>query len=140
MQLDHFVPYLLVDDVAAGSQFYVDYLDFQPTLALDWFVSLEHRDRPEFKLDFLQRDHESVSEAIRLRPAGVVLAFVVPDVDREHARLQAASLEIALPLRDEPWGQRRFGVLDPAGVMVELLQITGTPTPEFLAQNPRAAT
>jgi len=29
---------------------------------------------------------------------------------------------IAYPLRDEPWGQRRFGLLDPAGTWFDVVQ------------------
>ena len=29
---------------------------------------------------------------------------------------------MAYPLRDEPWGQRRFALLDPAGMWVDIVQ------------------
>ena len=136
MQIDRLVPCLLVDDPIEASKFYVDNLGFQPTTQLDWFVSLVHRYRPEYMLDFLRRDHAVVPEAFRDRPSSLILAFVVPDATSEYARLQAAGLPIIYPLRDEPWGQRRFIGVAPAGVMVEVLEVIGPPAPEFLAQNP----
>lgn len=40
----------------------------------------------------------------------------------EFERLKRANLASAYPLRDEPWGQRRFGVYDPAGVWLDVVQ------------------
>ena len=31
-------------------------------------------------------------------------------------------LEVALSLRDEPFGQRRFGLLDPAGIWIDVVE------------------
>lgn len=129
-----FVPYLLVDDVATTSAFYVDHLGFESVMALDWFVSLKHRERPEYKLDFVRRGyrgHEVVPEAFEATPAGMVLAFVVDDAAGAYADLRAAGVPVVMALRDEPWGQRRFMVRDPAGALVELLQIVGEVAPEF---------
>lgn len=142
MRLKQFVPYLLVDDVAATSAFYVRHLGFEPVFELEWFVSLTHQERPEYKLDFVRRDyreHEVVPEAFLVRPAGVVLAFVVDDAAAAYATVQAAGVPVVMALRDEPWGQRRFMVQDPAGTLVELLQITGQAAPEFTGQDPTPA-
>ncbi len=65
--------YLLVDDVHAASAFYVEYLGFERATQLDWFVSLSHMERPEYKIDLVQRDHRG--HEVVPAPAGVVLAF-----------------------------------------------------------------
>lgn len=133
MQFERLVTCLLVDDVAEASRFYVDHLGFRPTSELDWFVSLAHRERPEYMLDFVRRDHESMPEEFRDRPSSVLLAFVVPDATSEYARLREAGLRIVEPLHDQPWGQRRFIGVDPTGcVMIEVLEVIGPPSPEFL--------
>ena len=133
MQLDRLVPYLLVDDPIAANRFYVDHVGFEPTTQLDWFVSLVHRDRPEYMLDFRRRDHEVVPEAFRGRRSSLMLAFVVPDATSEYARLRAAGLAILYPLRDEPWGQRRFIGVAPTDVIIEILEVFGPPKPKSLA-------
>jgi uncharacterized glyoxalase superfamily protein PhnB len=136
MHFERLVPCLLVDDVSEASRFYVDHLGFQPTAQLSWFVSLAHRDCPEYVLDFVRRDHESMPEEFHDRPSSMLLAFVVSDATSEYARLQEAGLHIIDPLRDHPWGQRRFSGVDPTGnVMIEVLEVIGPPSPEFLAQN-----
>jgi hypothetical protein len=42
--------------------------------------------------------------------------------DRPHGIAFMAGVPIAYALRDEPWGQRRFGLLDPTGTWVDVVQ------------------
>jgi uncharacterized glyoxalase superfamily protein PhnB len=53
---------------------------------------------------------------------GLLLTLQVSDAAAEFGRLSAAGLEFALTLRDEPWGQRRFAVRDPAGIWVDIVE------------------
>ena len=53
--------------------------------------------------------------------AGLILAFVVEDLEGELARLRKKGVDITMPLREEPWGERAFQVTDPNGVIVQLL-------------------
>ena len=50
-------------------------------------------------------------------PQGEV-AFFVDDPDAEHARLQAAGVEVLAPPTDRPWGERTLHVADPDGNVV----------------------
>jgi uncharacterized glyoxalase superfamily protein PhnB len=53
---------------------------------------------------------------------GMFLTLQVADAAAEFERLSSAGVQIAYPLRDEPWGQRRFGLLDPAGTWLDVVQ------------------
>ncbi|MFE6741645.1 VOC family protein [Streptomyces tubercidicus] len=53
---------------------------------------------------------------------GVLLGFLVTDAAAEEATLRAKGIPIAEPLRDEPWGQRRFNLWAPEGTLIEVLQ------------------
>lgn len=46
---------------------------------------------------------------------GLLIAFVVDDVDNEWLRLQQAGVDIATPIETEPWGERYFQVLTRMG-------------------------
>jgi len=48
----------------------------------------------------------------------------VRDVDEVHARAIRQRLEIVYPLTDEPWGVRRFFVVDPNGTVLNILSHT----------------
>lgn len=57
------------------------------------------------------------------RPAaGVELAFEVADVQQWHDDLVAKGLPIARGMVDNPWGDRSFGIDDPAGTRIWILQ------------------
>jgi uncharacterized glyoxalase superfamily protein PhnB len=53
---------------------------------------------------------------------GVCLEFQVADAGAEYARFQQGGAAIALSLRDEPFGQRRFGLFDPAGAWIDIVE------------------
>lgn len=47
--------------------------------------------------------------------------------------IERAGIPFVTPLRDEPWGQRHFVVRDPAGTLVEGIEIIA-PDPAWLAE------
>ena len=53
---------------------------------------------------------------------GLLLVFVVDDIDTEEARLADAGLAFTTPIETEPWGERYFQVTDPNGVVIQLVQ------------------
>ncbi|MBA2945178.1 VOC family protein [Streptomyces himalayensis] len=123
------------EDPARSAAWFSAHFGFKVGIDLGWYVNTQHPEHPSLSLDFVQRDHESWPEATRGKAVvGTLLAFLVEDVDVEHERLRAAGLEVVLPLVTEPWGQRRFQVAGPDGVLVEVLQ-TVAPDPQWLAAN-----
>lgn len=54
-------------------------------------------------------------------PAAPGITFEVDDVDEVHAAAASQDRDIVYPLRDEPWGVRRFMVRDPSGTVVNVL-------------------
>jgi uncharacterized glyoxalase superfamily protein PhnB len=120
---------------AASAAWFADHFGFTIGIDLGWYVNTQHPDHPNLSVDFVQRDHASWPEATRgTAAAGTLLAFLVADVDAEFARLNAAGLETVMPLVTEPWGQRRFQVAGPDGLLVEVLQAVA-PDPRWLAEN-----
>ena len=53
---------------------------------------------------------------------GLLLVFVVDDVDAEAERLAQAGVAFTTPIETEPWGERYFQVTDPNGVVIQLVQ------------------
>jgi catechol 2,3-dioxygenase-like lactoylglutathione lyase family enzyme len=128
---------LFCDDVARSSDFYVSQLGFRVVAELDWYVSLHHDDHPAYVIDLVQRDHETVPETTRGRPtSGVSLALVVEDAAARESEMRANAIEIVTPIEDMPWGQRRFHLRSPEGVLVEIVQFT-SPDPVWVAQQER---
>ncbi|MEV0457957.1 VOC family protein [Catellatospora methionotrophica] len=122
-------------DPALSAGWFAQHFGFKVGTDLGWYVNTQHADHPTVSLDFVQRDHESWPQATRGRNiAGTLLAFLVTDVDAEYARLSEAGLEVVMPLTTEGWGQRRFQVAGPDGLLVEVLQMVA-PDPQWLADN-----
>lgn len=113
---------LTVDDVAASSKFLATHFGFVEQMSADGFVSLSHQDAA-MDLVFLRRGIEVLPEPLRDRTAaGVIVAFVVDNLEAEQERLRAEGVPITLPLREEPWGERLFMVEDPNGISYELVE------------------
>lgn len=114
---------LNVADPVASADFATRHLGFSEDMSADGFVSLSHPDAG-FNLVFLRTGLESFKpESMRRHAAaGLLVAFVVDDVDAECARLEREGVEITTPLETEPWGERYFQVTDPNGIVIQLVQ------------------
>jgi uncharacterized glyoxalase superfamily protein PhnB len=112
---------LNVDDVSAASAFLTRHFGFREEMAADGFASLT-RDDAGLNVVFLRRGLESLPADQRDDHAsGLILAFVVDDLEGELARLQAEGVTITMPLTVEEWGERAFQVRDPNGVIIQLV-------------------
>jgi uncharacterized glyoxalase superfamily protein PhnB len=126
---------VMSDNPAASAQWFVDHFSFDVRIDIGWYVNTRHDGHETFSLDFLRRDHESMPDVLRgKKVAGALLALMVDDVDAEEKRLRQAGLEVVLPVVTEPWGQRRFQVTGPDGLVVEVLQLV-EPSPDWLAEH-----
>jgi uncharacterized glyoxalase superfamily protein PhnB len=116
---------LNVADVPASAAFLAAHFGFRQELAADGFASMTRGDAG-MNVVFLRRGLPVLPENQRdARAAGLILAFVVEDLEGELARLREEGVDITMPLREEPWGERAFQVTDPNGVIVQLLDWNG---------------
>jgi catechol 2,3-dioxygenase-like lactoylglutathione lyase family enzyme len=113
---------LNVADPAASGVFAARHLGFREEMAADGFVSLSRPDAG-YNLIYLRTGLETFKpETMRGPAGGVLIVFVVDDVDDECARLEREGVDITTPLETEPWGERFFQVTDPNGVVVQFVQ------------------
>ena len=101
---------------------------FTEDMADDGFVSLSREDAG-FNLVFLRTGLSSFRpEEMRGRAAdGLLVVFVVDDIDGEYARRQDEGVAITTPIQTEPWGERFLQVTDPNGVVIQLAQWATAP-------------
>ena len=117
---------LNVEDVHASAAFLTSHFGFRQEMAADGFVSLTREDAG-MNVVFLRRGLASLPDDQRDDHAdGVILAFVVDDLEAELARLISEGVAITMPLREEPWGERALQVTDPNGVLVQLVDWNGS--------------
>lgn len=116
---------LNVDDVPASTAFLADHFGFRSELAADGFASLARADAG-LNVIFLRRGLESLpADQRNTHATGLILAFVVDDLEGELARLRAEGVAITMPLTEEDWGERAFQVRDPNGVVIQLVDWNG---------------
>jgi uncharacterized glyoxalase superfamily protein PhnB len=100
-------------DVKACKEFYQKYLLAEVTFDCGWYLNLRIGSSGP-TLQFM----EPQGEMPIYSGTGVVLNFMVDDVDSEYRRVIDAGLAAVMPLEDHPWGDRGFSVLDPLGTSV----------------------
>jgi predicted enzyme related to lactoylglutathione lyase len=114
-----------VDDVPASSAFLAEHFEFRQDMSADGFASLT-RDDAGLNVVFLRRGLPTLPADQRDQHAGgVILAFVVEDLEGELARLRAEGVAITMPLTVDEWGERSFQTRDPNGVIVQLVDWKG---------------
>jgi predicted enzyme related to lactoylglutathione lyase len=114
---------LNVADPEASAAFLEEHFGFTREMAADGFVSLSRPDAG-FNLVYLRTGLETFKPAALAGhdADGLLVAFVVDDIDAEYERIRAEGVEITTPLETEEWGERYFQVSDPCGVVIQLVQ------------------
>ena len=114
---------LNVGDVAGSAAFAKKHFGFKEDMAAEGFVSLSREDAG-FNLIFLRTGLTTFKpERMRDRRAdGLLVVFVVDDVDGEYARLKSEGVPITTPIETESWGERYFQITDPSGIVIQLVQ------------------
>lgn len=113
---------LNVPDVAASAEFAKQHFGFTETMSADGFVALTHP-TAGVNIVFLRVALSTFKPERIAGPAGqgLLVAFVVEDVDTEFARISAAGAEVVTPPETEPWGERYCQFADPNGIVWQLV-------------------
>jgi len=121
---------LNVTDEAASAAFAQTHFGFVTSMSAEGFVSLRN---PEagFDVIFLRTGLATFAPAEIAGAAGqgLLLVFVVDDVDAECARIAAAGARVVSEPMTEPWGERYCQFADPNGIIWQLvtwLDVPGT--------------
>ena len=118
---------LNVADPTASAEFLKAHYGFGEDMSADGFVSLSRPDAG-FNVIFLRTGLKTFKpESAAGKADGLLLVFVVDDIDGEYERLRKEGVEITTPIETEEWGERYFQVTDPNGVVIQLVQWVETP-------------
>lgn len=114
---------LNVADTEASAEFAKTHFGFEEAMADDGFVSLTHPDAG-MNVVFLRTGLATFKPESIAGPAGqgMLIAFVVEDIDTEFARIAAAGATVVTELETEPWGERYCQFADPNGIVWQLVQ------------------
>lgn len=114
---------LNVPDPLASARFAIDHLGFTERMSADGFVSLAREDAG-MNLIYLRTGLPTFKPAKAAGSAGegLLVVFVVEDIDGEYERLREAGVPILTPIETEEWGERYFQMEDPNGIVIQLVQ------------------
>lgn len=103
--------------------FYVDKLGFGVTFENDWFLLLHTPDQ-QYEISFLLPKLESQAPLFQTEFAnkGVFLTIEVDDIDGLYKKIQNKGISIEVAIRDEPWGDRHFAIVDPNGIGIDFVR------------------
>ncbi|WP_425004896.1 VOC family protein [Mycolicibacterium sp. S3B2] len=114
---------LNVAEPQASADFLCRHVGHTVAMEADGFVSLTHPDGGP-NIVYLRTGLPSFKPTHRAGAAGdgLLLAFVVDDVDTAYRALHAAGAKVVTAPETEPWGERFCQFEDPNGVIVQLVQ------------------
>ena len=113
---------IVTDDVEGLAGFYADLLGAQVALN-EYYVEIQ---AGPASVGFSRRRFTEYRECGGLsapgpvRPDGIILDFLVDDVDAEYPRIAALGVDLVMPPTTQPWGNRSMMFRDPAGHLVNV--------------------
>ncbi|WP_198293611.1 VOC family protein [Algoriphagus resistens] len=113
---------IITDKLAETKEFYTDILHFGVTFENEFYLLL-HTPNNEAEISFLLPDHPSQQPIFQqpFQNQGMYLTLEVEDVDAIYREFKQKGVEIKIEIRDEPWGDRHFAVVDPNGVGIDIV-------------------
>jgi catechol 2,3-dioxygenase-like lactoylglutathione lyase family enzyme len=103
-------------------KFYTTVLQMEVVFENEFYLLLKTAGGTD-QLSFLLPNHESQQPLFK--PAfvgkGAYLTVEVEKVDEVHDKIKKLNIPIIVSLRDEPWGDRHFAIVDPNGIGVDIV-------------------
>ncbi len=126
IEINTLFPVLVTENLAALQDFYTQHFGFQAVFFdADFYLHLLHPGSGT-QLGFLVPNHPSQPDFLQPLASqnGMVISFEVMDIQSALNSAKEKALSIAMPYKEESWGQAHFMVRDPAGFIVDIIQHT----------------
>lgn len=135
MKYDDVYPVVFIDDLSTTADFYARTLELDVLFESDFFLLLALPGQDRGAVAFVLVEHPTAPPSGPAVTTGSssFLTLQVPDAAAAFDELASRGVPIEYTLHDEPWGQRRFGILDPNGLYIDIVEQI-EPDPEFWAR------
>lgn len=118
-------PLITVGNMAASRDFYVKHFGLGVIFEADWVAMLGDLDTGKIAIGFMTPDHPTNPPGPEVFGGkGMIVTFQVKNAAKTCAALKEQGVKIFYDLKEEPWGQRRFTLTDPSGVIVDVVEQT----------------
>ena len=115
MNIRRIVPNIITTHEDMCRDFYVGYLGLQVGVQMEWMVTYVSPSNPLAQISLIRGNVVPQSNAISI-------TVEVQNVIALHDEANRLNYSIIYPLTDEPWGVRRFAVVDPNGVVINVMR------------------
>ncbi len=112
MTFTKLVPFIATDKVEHSKAFYTTHFGFRVIFDCGWYVTLQS---PDGRVELAFMDPREKAQPM-FAGHGLNYALEVDDIDALYAALDKTAVTVTQDLRDNPWGDRSFAVLDPNGI------------------------
>lgn len=113
----------ITDNLSASRDFYTRWLDFNVVFEATWFVYMQSQGERPVTFALIDVNHPSTPPAYgSFNKRGSFLTLQVDDAAAVYEQLKRKNAPISYPLKREEWGQLRFGLTDPNGLYIDVVQ------------------
>jgi catechol 2,3-dioxygenase-like lactoylglutathione lyase family enzyme len=116
----------IISKIPETKKFYTTVLQMEVAFENEFYLLLQTAGGTD-QISFLLPDHESQQPLFK--PAfvgkGAYLTIEVANVDEVYEKIKKMKIPVVIPIRDEPWGDRHFAIVDPNGIGIDI--VTHTP-------------
>ena len=120
--IDQIYTVFITNKLDESVKFYESYFGFTKLFESTFFVLLQSQGNQQC-LAFMDEQHPTAPPTpARFNGKGSFLTLEVSDAAKLFSEIKNQGLKIDYELKDEAWGQRRFGIVDPNGLWVDVVQ------------------
>ena len=113
MKVKRIVANVSTGEIALAKKFYEEVLGLRELMNHGWIVTYGSDQQAAVQISFASEGGSGT--------AVPDLSIEVDDVDSAYNAMKKAGFSIAYAITDEPWGVRRFYVIDPFGKLINIL-------------------
>ena len=115
MEFRRIIPDISSTDLEESKKFYVDFIGLKLAIDMGWILTFISESNPTAQINILQSSQPTIDNS------NVAISIEVSDVDGLYEKALLDNREIVYQLTNEEWGVKRFFVLDPNGVTVNIM-------------------
>ncbi len=116
---------IITEKLTETKEFYTNTLNFGVSFENDFYL-LMHTPDKSAEIGFLKPNHPSQQPIFQLpfNGKGAYLTIEIEEVDKFYQELKNKGVAIEIEIRDEPWGDRHFAIVDPNGIGIDIVTYT----------------
>jgi catechol 2,3-dioxygenase-like lactoylglutathione lyase family enzyme len=112
MSIRRVVPNIKTQDYGESRAFYANFFGLDLAMDLGWIMTFVTPTAPTVQISVLTSDPSGLNPDVSVE---------VSDIEAIYAQAVQRELKIVYPLTSESWGVRRFFVVDPNGVIINIV-------------------